>query len=104
MEEKTVQSVEERVLAALSHGAIIAQGTGIAAGMLVYITQRGKSKYAAFQGLQAAVYQVVTLILTIAMWVVWGILYALSFIPLVGLPEDAAPPLIFWLAVDLLVK
>ena len=95
------KSTENRLLAALAHGSVVTQGLGILVGVVVYITQREKSHYAAFQGLQAAVYQLVNLIIVIGMWVVWGIFYGLSILSLIKLEEtnpDAAPPAIFWIA------
>ena len=49
------KSVENRLLAALAHGAIFAQGIGILVGVLVYINQRDQSRYTTFQALQAAI-------------------------------------------------
>jgi uncharacterized Tic20 family protein len=100
------KSVENRLLAALAHGSVVAQGIGILVGVIVYITQREKSRYVAYQGLQAAVYQLVNLIIVIGMWVVWGIIYGLSMIPLIMQVEtnpDAAPPAIFWISMLLMV-
>jgi uncharacterized Tic20 family protein len=94
-------STENRLLAALAHGCVVTQYLGILVGVVVYITQREKSRYAAFQGLQAAVYQLVNLIIVIGMWVVWGFFYGLSILSLIKLEEtnpDAAPPAIFWIA------
>jgi len=92
------KSTENRLLAALAHGSVVAQGIGILVGVLVYITQRDTSRYAAFQGLQAAVFQLVNLIIVIGMWVVWGVLYGLSIIQLIRLGENAEPPAFFWIA------
>ena len=95
------KSTENRLLAALAHGSVVAQGIGILVGVLVYITQRDKSRYAAFQALQAAVFQLANLIITIGVWLVWGVFYGLSMIPLIQHAEanpDAAPPAIFWIA------
>jgi len=94
---------ESRLLAALAHGSVILQGMGMLVGVLVYVTQREKSRFAAFQALQAAVYQLITMIVIMAMWVLWGACYALSFIPLIGLPEDAPPPPIFWVGLGSMV-
>jgi uncharacterized Tic20 family protein len=93
-------TTENRLLAALAHGAIITQGLGLLAGVIVYVNQREKSRWAAFQALQAAVYQVITLLITIGLWIVWGVFYAISFIPLIQLPEgyEGAPPPIFVIA------
>lgn len=96
-------NTESRLLAALAHGSIILQGVGMLVGVLVYITQREKSRFAAFQALQAAVYQLITMIVVIAIWVLWSICYMLSFIPLIGLPEDAPPPPIFWVGLSSMV-
>ncbi len=95
------KSIENRLLAALAHGSVVAQGIGILVGVLVYITQRDKSRYAAFQALQAAVFQLLNLIIIIGMWLVWGVFYGLSMIPLIMQAEtnpDAAPPAIFWIS------
>ena len=90
-------STENRLLAALAHGSIFAQGVGILVGVIVYITQRDKSHYAAFQALQAAVFQFINLIIAMAMWVIWGVFYGLSMIPLVQQP-NSDPPALFWIS------
>ena len=93
-------TTENRLLAALAHGSILAQGLGLLVGVLIYITQREKSHYTALQALQAAVYQFISLIIIIGSWVVWGIFYTISMIPLFQQIEsnpDAAPPPIFWI-------
>jgi len=95
------KNTENRLLAALAHGSIVAQGIGILVGVLVYITQRDKSRYAAFQALQAAVFQLINLIITIGLWVFWGACYGISMIPLIVQMDanpDAAPPAIFWIS------
>jgi len=74
--------------------------------MLVYTTQRDKSRYAAFQALQAAVFQLLSFIITVVFWLIWGVFYGLSIIPLVRLTEanpDAAPPAIFWISLSTMV-
>lgn len=43
------KSTENRLLAALAHGSVVAQGLGILVGVLVYISQRDKSRWVAFQ-------------------------------------------------------
>jgi hypothetical protein len=100
------KNTENRLLAAVAHGSVIAQGIGILVGVLVYIIQRDKSRYAAFQALQAAVFQLISLIITVGLWLVWGVFYGLSIIPLIQLTEanpDAAPPAIFWISLSAMV-
>jgi len=95
------KTTENRLLAALAHASVFAQGVGILVGVVVYITQREKSRYAAFQALQAAVFQLINLIIALGMWMVWGVFYGLSMIPLIqqaGVNPDAAPPAIFWIS------
>lgn len=96
-------STEERLLAAISHALAVTQGIGILVGILVYITQREKQRFAAFQALQAAVYQIVTLIAVIGVWFCWGVFYALSFIPIMQMTDQDAPPPIFWISLGSMV-
>ena len=88
-------TTENRLLAALAHGSVVIQGVGLLVGVLVYVTQRDKSRYAAFQALQAAVYQLVNLILIGVLWVLWAAFYTLSITSMLSQPRMAAPPPIF---------
>ncbi|MBN1122806.1 MAG: DUF4870 domain-containing protein [Anaerolineae bacterium] len=97
---------ESRLLAALSHGSIFLQGAGIIVGVVVYLTQRDRSKYAAFQALQAAVFQLISMILVVGMWIVWTFFYMLSLIPVIQASEaapNAPPPPIFWVGMGSMV-
>ena len=97
---------ESRLLAALAHGSIVASGLGLLVGVLVYINQRDKSHYAALQALQAAIYQFVSLIIVAGMWIVWGVFYAITTIPLIqqaSTMPDAPPPPIFWIGLGSMV-
>ncbi|NDJ34707.1 MAG: DUF4870 domain-containing protein [Chloroflexi bacterium] len=103
MAEQT-HSAESRLLAALAHAAIITQALGVVVGVIVYLNQRSKSAYAAFQALQAAVYQTVTLIIVILSWIVWTACYLLSFVPLLALaPNPDEPGVLFWVVLGSLV-
>jgi uncharacterized Tic20 family protein len=91
-------SQEERLMAALAHAAIIMGMLAPLAGILIYVTQKEKSAYAARQGLQAAAYQLAGLLLIIMVWGLWMIFYFMSFIPLMVAPEqyvDGPPPIFF---------
>ena len=104
--EQESRSSENRLLAALAHGSVVAQGIGILVGVFIYMTQREKSRWVAFQALQAAVFQLLNLIIIIFMWFFWGACYGLSMIPLIAQAEanpDAAPPAIFWISLGSLV-
>jgi len=62
---------EERSLAALAHGSILLNcfvpGLGIIAAFAVWLTQRERSAYAAYQALQATVYQLIWALFPVAM-------------------------------------
>lgn len=94
----TQPNLDERLMAAIAHGSIVANGLGILVGVVVWLTQREKSAYAAGQGLQAAVYQLLGMGVSVALWVAWGIFYALTFIPLIQQADqyESAPPPLFW--------
>lgn len=99
MAVKETPVMESRLLAALAHGSVVMQGMGIVVGILVYINQRGKSQYAAYQALQAAVYQLINLIIVGALWVIWGVFYAFAMIPIINSSaNNAAPPPLFWIS------
>ena len=95
----TNPSGEERLMAAIAHAAVVVFGPGILVGVFIWLTQKEKAAYASNQGLQAAVYQLIGMIVVMAMWVVWGIFYSLTWIPFVQNPEllDGPPPPIFWI-------
>ena len=95
MSENTELTTNERVMAALSHALIIVQGAGIAVGAIVYVTQREKSRFAAVQGLQAAIFQGVIMALAIVGAVLMSCASFSIFIPIsMGMPEDELP--IWW--------
>lgn len=97
--------MEERLMAAIAHGSLVASGLGILVGVVVWLTQKGKSAYAARQGLQAAVYQLLGMIGIIGAWFVWGIFFTVSFIPIISNPDlySDAPPPIFWVGMGAMI-
>lgn len=96
---------EERLLAALAHAVIITGAIAPIAGLLIYITQREKSAYAAGQALQAAFYQLAGLLAMIIAWACWGAFYAMTFAPIIANPDQYAdaPPPIFWVGMASMV-
>jgi uncharacterized Tic20 family protein len=98
-------SQEERLLAALAHAAIITGMIAPIAGLLIYITQKEKSAYAARQGLQAAIYQLLGLLVMILAWACWGVFYTISLIPLIANADkyQDAPPPIFWVGLGSMI-
>jgi uncharacterized membrane protein len=98
-------STEERVMAAIAHGLGIAYGLGAVGAVVMWLLQKEKSKYVAFQALQAAVYQLVGLLAQLIGWGCWGCLYGLSFIPIIANAEKYkdAPPPVFFISLGLMV-
>jgi uncharacterized Tic20 family protein len=107
-EDRTV-SQDERMLAALAHGGILlglpTNGIGgIAAALVIWLTQRDRSTYVAFQALQALIYQVIVLLFTMMLFGCWGILWLLMVIPsaAIGIPSGGGPPSGVWVGLALL--
>jgi uncharacterized Tic20 family protein len=102
---ESMPTMEERLMAALSHAAVIVSGPGILVGVIIWLTQREKSSYASRQGLQAVVYQLLGFLAIIILWFLWGFFYFLTFIPLILNPDQFqdAPPPIFWVGMGAMV-
>jgi len=111
MSEEKVVKQEERVLAGLAHGSILL-GTftngigGIAAALVIWLTQKETSAYAAGQALQALIYQIAITILTWLLWCCWGIAWLAMFLPPLIVNPDAyqtAPPPGMWVGLGLML-
>jgi uncharacterized Tic20 family protein len=109
--EQRDTSQGERTLAGLAHASIllglVTSGVGgILAALVIWLTQKGKSAYAAAQALQALIYQAAVLILTTLVWCCWG----LALLVLVAAPMsvdpaayESAPPATLWLGMALMI-
>lgn len=88
---------DERFMAAISHALVIATGVGMVGGAVIWILQRQKSSYVAFQTLQAVTFQFVGMMLMWAGYACWGCLYGVSMVPLLTNPEayGDSPPAFF---------
>jgi uncharacterized Tic20 family protein len=95
----------ERLMAAIAHGSIVANGLGILVGTLIWLTQKEKSPYAARQGLQAAVYQLLGMIVIVVSWVLWGVFHGLTYIPIIidERFQTSQPPAIFFISLAAMV-
>ena len=89
---------EERLLAAFAHASVIAGGIGIAVGLVIYITQKEKSIWTAGQALQAAIYQLAGMAVTIFAWLAWTVFYLFFTFALVASADmnSDTPPPAFW--------
>ena len=57
--EPVVPSQDERIMAALCHGSLILSWIGLAVPVIVWITQKDKSRYVTVQALQALLFPLV---------------------------------------------
>jgi uncharacterized Tic20 family protein len=90
----TAQEQDERVLAALSHAAVLLPVTGIIAPILIWVTQKDKSSYVRFQALQAVAFHLLLIVIWLLGWGAYmvGIFGAMGFsILLDGSNGDAGP-------------
>jgi uncharacterized Tic20 family protein len=102
---------DERVLAGLAHGSILlglftSGFGGLIVALIIWLFQREKSVYVAFQALQAMVYQLLGLVVTIVVWGCWTLTFFASlFIPLLANPSayEEAPPVLMFIALALMI-
>lgn len=101
----TIPSKDDRLMAAIAHASVVIFGPGILVGLFIWLTQKERDSYASSQGLQAALYQLLGMIVIMAIWILWGIFYALTWIPLLQNPQqfEDAPPPIFWIGLASMV-
>jgi uncharacterized Tic20 family protein len=111
MNEPLSITQSERNLAGLAHaGVLVGLFTngmgGIGVALVIWLIQKEKSAYVAAQALQALVYQVATLIVTMLAWCCWTVLWlALIMPPIFANPaayDNALPPG-FWPGMILMV-
>ena len=96
--QEATASQEERFLAGIAHALIVANFLGAVGAAVSYALYKDKSRFVAFQAAQAAVYQIVGVIISIVFWGCWGVVYTLSLVPLIAEPDRyAEPPAFFWL-------
>ena len=97
---ESVISKDERTNAAIAHSSIVlgllSRGVlGVVLAVLIWATQRGKSKFAARQAAQAVWWQLIGVVASIAAFLGWGVLFAGSiFVPLLidsNHPEPIMP-------------
>ena len=82
-EQQTVPSQNDKIMAALAHISAILPFMGVIAPIIIWVTQKDKSEYVAFQAIQAVAYQ----LLMILAWFIGMGCYMLSFFTIfLGIP------------------
>ena len=87
---------DERIMAGLSHLSIIIPMVGLLAPITIWVTQREKSEYVAFQSLQALAYQIALIFIYMVGWACYavsffGMFLTIPFMPLEGSTEMPSP-------------
>ncbi len=91
------RSRDEKLMAAVAHGLVVATGVGAIGAAAIWILNREKNQYAAFQAAQAVIFQVLGVLLTVGCWVCWSVGYFASLVPLMAAPNAyPEPPWFFW--------
>lgn len=111
MSAETTVTQDEKALAALAHGSVLlgifTNGMGgIVTALVIWLIQKEKSAYVAFQALQALVYQAVTFLVMMLGLCCWGIWFtAMMLVPLLSNPDayQTAPPAGFWVGMASMV-
>jgi len=88
-EESVAEQVwaqDEKIMAALGHATIIWPVMGILAPVIIWGTQREKSRFAAFQALQATVYHMTLVLAGLACSVCYFCSYLGMMVGIVGMP------------------
>jgi uncharacterized Tic20 family protein len=86
-EQHSIPGQNDKIMAALAHVSALLPFMGVIAPIVIWVTQRDKSEYVAFQALQAVVYQ----LLMILAWFVGMGCYILSFFSMfLGIPFAGA--------------
>ena len=66
------KGTDDNLMAAIAHAGILV--LGVILPVVIWLIKKEKSKYVAFQALQAAVYQLAVFVLFIGLWVVMFVL------------------------------
>jgi uncharacterized protein len=82
--DSNAKSQDDRIMAAIAHVTAMLPLMGIFAPIIVWVTQKDKSNFVAFQSLQALVYQ----LFMILVWVIGIIIYFVSFVIIVPLSNS----------------
>jgi len=111
MGEQSAIKQDERVLAGLAHGSVVlgplTNGVGgIVSALVIWLIQRDKSAYVAFQALQALVYQVAAFVLTVLVLCCWIAVWMVMWVPAMAASPEVykdVPPAGMWIGLALMI-
>jgi uncharacterized protein len=96
----TLPSQDERTLAALAHISVLLPLMGVIAPIVIWVTQKDRSRFVAFQSLQAIAYQLLMVVIWfvgIACYMGSFFLTFFSFMMPGSSIEPGGPPLFFFI-------
>ena len=96
---------DERMMAGLAHASIAVFGMGIIGSVVLWASEKEKSRFVATQALQAMVYHIIGFCIFVVSMGCWLLLYFASFIPLMVSATQGSDevPLVFIMAMVLMV-
>jgi uncharacterized Tic20 family protein len=93
-------SSDEKLMSLLSHLSIIIPNIGVIAPVIIWVTQKDKSKFVRFNAIQAIFFQLLFFVLVILSVFIGVILMLVSTFILTKTP-DAAPGTLFWVSMGI---
>ena len=93
-------SSDEKLMSLLSHLSIIIPNIGVIAPIIIWVTQRDKSKFVRFNAIQAIFFQLVFFVL-VMLSVFTGVILMLVSTFIITKNPDAAPGALFWVSMGI---
>ena len=92
---------DEKLMSLLSHLSIIIPNIGVIAPIIIWITQKDKSKFVRFHAVQAIFFQLLFFVLLMASIFI-GLILMLISLPIITRNPDAAPGALFWVSMGVM--
>ena len=92
---------DEKLMALLSHISIIIPNIGVIAPIIIWITQKDKSKFVRFNSIQAIFFQLSYFVL-IMVSIFIGLVLMFISLPIMTRAPDAAPGALFWVSMGIM--
>ena len=92
---------DNKLMSLISHLAIIIPNIGIIAPIVIWITQKDKSKFVRFNAIQAIFFQLVFFIL-IMLSIFVGLILMFVSIPLMNASPNGEPGVLFWVSMGIM--
>jgi len=94
-------SSEGKLMSLLAHLSIVIPNIGIIAPVIIWVTQKDKSKFVRFNAIQAIFFQLVFFVL-LMLSIFIGLILMFISLPLITKNPDAAPGALFWVSIGVM--